>query len=344
MTAADPDFPVAQEIVQDLQDYISEGYFSYTPKLGYPEFKEAIAESLNRKKNENVNPEWVLPIDSAARGMYIIAQTVLEKGNEAIVFDPVDYLFKNSVLSAGAIPVFFPNKLVNGRIDLSALESYISSKTKMICLCNPHNPLGCLFSREDLEFILDLCEKYDLWIMNDEIWSDIVYEDEGAEFLSILSLGRERNRKTLSVYGFSKAYGVAGLRIGCIYCMAPVIFDQIVEKSAVMTTAGGISSLSQIAGISCLEKCDYWTKGFVSYLQKNRDYAVERINSMSRIKTISPEATYVLWIDMSELGISNSEFIDYLKRKVKLALVEGSEKMFGPGAKGYIRTVFCNKP
>ena len=88
-----------------------------------------------------------------------------------IVFDPVDYLFKESCLAAGGVPVLFPAKLKDGYIDLSELERYITPKTKMIGLCNPHNPYGVLYRPEDLEHIMSLCEKYDLYIMNDEIWS-----------------------------------------------------------------------------------------------------------------------------------------------------------------------------
>lgn len=197
LTAADPDFPVAPEIIAAMQTYLAAGHLSYTPKLGLPKFRESIARVCNERKHENVKAEFVLPIDSAARGLQIIAQTVLEPGDEAIIFDPVDYLLKESTVLAGGVPVLFPARLKDGKIDLSTLESYITPKTKMIGLCNPHNPLGVLYPKEDLEFILDLAEKYNLWIMNDEIWSDIVFSEK--EFLSILSLGEERNKDRKSV-------------------------------------------------------------------------------------------------------------------------------------------------
>ncbi|MEG0019183.1 MAG: pyridoxal phosphate-dependent aminotransferase, partial [Oscillospiraceae bacterium] len=193
LTAADPDFRIAQEITDALSDYLKDGYLSYTPKLGFPEFRQAIAQSLNERKNEYADPDLILPIDSAARGMYIIAQTVLHPGDEVIVFDPVDFLFKQSVLKAGATPVLFNTKIVNDEVDFSTLEQYITPKTKMLCLCNPHNPLGAVYPKESLDYLLTLCEKHDMWIMNDEIWSDIVYGEK--PFISILSLGKERNKK-----------------------------------------------------------------------------------------------------------------------------------------------------
>ena len=142
LTAADPDFPVAEPVRQAMIDYINGGYFSYTPKLGLPEFKQAISDGLKARKGEVIDPELILPIDSAARGMYVIARTVLAPGDEMIVFDPVDYLFRESCLAAGGKVVLFPAKLKDGWIDLSDLESYITPRTRMIGLCNPHNPYG----------------------------------------------------------------------------------------------------------------------------------------------------------------------------------------------------------
>lgn len=338
LTAADPDFPAAPEVGAALIEYIKGEHMPYTPKLGLPEFNRLIAEKINERKNEYVDKDLVLPVDSVARGMYIIAETVLNQGDEVIIFDPVDFLFRESTLAAGGVPVLFPSKIVDGRIDLSNFEDYITSKTKMIGLCNPHNPLGTVYSKEDLEHLLDLANKYDLWIMNDEIWSDIIYPD--SEFISILSLGVERNMKTLSLFGFSKSFAVAGLRIGAVYCNDKESFDKIVNISGVMTTAGGISSLSQIAGIACLSKSYYWVDEFIQHLTKNRDYLVERINKMKYLSCRKPNATYLLFINIEETGLTSEEFVDYMLENAKVALVPGSAKYFGPGAEGYVRLCF----
>lgn len=338
LTAADPDFPVAPEIIAAMQNYLKDGYLSYTPKLGYPELREAIAKDFNERKDEHVSSEFVLPIDSAARGMYVIAEAVLDEGDEAIVLDPVDYLFKNSVMHAGGVPVYYPTP-AEKEITFEDLESYITPKTKMFCLCNPHNPIGKLYSKEALDRLLTICEKHDLWIMNDEIWSDIVIGDR--PFLSINSFGPERNKKTITVYGFSKAYGLAAMRAGCVFCMEENIFNRIVDASAVLTTAGGICSLSQIAAQACIEEARYWTEGFIEHLRKNAEYARERLSKMPGIKVNNPEATYVLWVDIRETGMSNQELVDFMMQNAKLAIVAGSEKMFGPGGEGYIRICYA---
>ena len=335
LTAADSDFPVAPEIIEAICDYAKTGYFSYTPKLGFPEFRRSISNALKLRKNEDVPENLILPIDSAARAMSIIAKAFLEPGDEAIVFDPVDFLFKTSMEAAGAKIVLFPMKIKDGRIDFSDLEKYITPKTKMLGLCNPHNPLGMVYPLEDLEYLAELSNKYGFYIMNDEIWSDIVYSD--AKFNSIVSLGAEKNQRTLSVYGFSKSFGIAGLRSGCIYCQNPALFEKIVEASEVLSTIGGISSLSQVAGMACLDKCYYWVDEFTAQMQRNRDYALERIGKMPLITCRIPAATFVLFPDVSATGMEPEKLTEFLLEKHKVAIVPGGESFFGPGSAGHIR-------
>ena len=336
LTAADPDFPASDKIRDALIEYIQGGYFSYTPKRGFPEFGKSLCRALKDRKGEDIDPELVLPIDSAARGMHVIAQAVLQPGDEALVFDPVDFLFKTSMEAAGATVNLFPMTFKeDGSIDFSGIERYITPKTKMLGLCNPHNPLGKVYPKEDLEYLLELSEKYGFYIMNDEIWSDIVYSD--AEFNSICSFGRERNKRTLSVFGFSKSFGIAGLRAGCIYCQDEELFEKIVNVSLVDTTIGGISSLSQVAAITCLDECYDWLDQFVAHLQSNRDYAYERLIRMPGVACEKPQATFVIFPDVSAFFFILEEVTEYLKREEQVAIVPGGERFFGPGSEGHVR-------
>lgn len=335
LTAADPDFPPAPEIIEAMRAYVDDQCFSYTPKLGYDTFKQGVAKALYERKQEVIPPENILAVDSAARGMYIIAKSFLKPGDEMIVFDPCDFLFRESALAAGATPVMFPAKIKDGQIDLSDLESYITPKTRMIGLCNPHNPYGKVYSKEDLDFIMTLCEKHDIYIMNDEIWSDIIFPD--AQFNSIYCLGNERCDRVLSVFGFSKSFGLAALRIGCIYCTNKENFDLLVENSDVLSTAGGAVSISQVAGEAAVTKCYYWVDEFLQHLTGNRDFAVDAINQMPGLKAYKPQGTYLLYVDISELGLSGADFVEYMKKNVKLAVVPGGRQFFGDQSEGHIR-------
>lgn len=335
LTAADHDFPCAPEVVQALQDYIKEGYFTYTPHRGFPSFKQAIAKAMKERKNEDVNPDFVLPIDSAARGMKVIADAVLQPGDEVIVFDPVDFLFRTSMESAGAKVILFPTNLQSDCVSLEGLEDYITPKTKMLGFCNPHNPMGMLYKKEDLDYLLRLSEKYGFYIMNDEIWSDMIYPE--CEFTSLLHFGAERNARTLTVYGFSKTFGLAGLRIGCVYTMNQEMYDRVVKASLVDTTIGGIDALSQIAGEAALKYGFPRVDAFRAQIAENRDYALARIEKMPGIKCHKPQATFVLFPDITDTGWDPVDLIDVLKEKYRVALVPGGARFFGPGSEGHIR-------
>ena len=335
LTAADHDFPCAPEVVQALQDYIKEGYFTYTPHRGFPSFKKAIAKAMKERKNEDVNPDFVLPIDSAARGMKVIADAVLQPGDEVIVFDPVDFLFRTSMESAGAKVILFPTNLQSDCVSLEGLEDYITPKTKMLGFCNPHNPMGMLYKKEDLDYLLRLSEKYGFYIMNDEIWSDMIYPE--CEFTSLLHFGAERNARTLTVYGFSKTFGLAGLRIGCVYTMNQEMYDRVVKASLVDTTIGGIDALSQIAGEAALKYGFPRVDAFRAQIAENRDYALARIEKMPGIKGHKPQATFVLFPDITGTGWDPVDLIDVLKEKYRVALVPGGARFFGPGSEGHIR-------
>lgn len=338
LTAADMDYPCAPAIRKALLDYVEEGYFSYTPKRGLPAFNSAFAAYVKKTKGEEIPESNILAVDSAARAMFIIAKAFLKKGDEMIVFDPCDFLFRESCVAAGATPVSYAAALDSNsrKMDLSKLESCITENTKMIGLCNPHNPYGLVYTEEELNTIMEICERHDLLIMNDEIWSDIIYPD--AEFKSIYCLGTQRCKRVLSVFGFSKSYGLAGLRIGCVYASDNEMFERLVEASDVMSTAGGATSLSQVAAIAAMNDAQEWLSQFKEHITKNRDIAVDYINSnIPALHAYKPQATFLLYVDIQELHMSGSEFVEYLKQKVQLAIVPGGHQYFGDQSEGHVR-------
>jgi aspartate/methionine/tyrosine aminotransferase len=338
LTAADPDFRCAPEIVKAITDYASEAVFSYGPGEGLPEFKEAIAKAMQQRRNINTDASLVLPVDTAAQGMFVVARYCLQPGDEAIIFDPVDFLFKKSVEAAGGTPVYFPIDVATGGFDLDQLRSLITPHTKMFCLCNPHNPSGKVFTKEELLALGQVAIEHDLWIMSDEIWSDTVFP--GNTYYSIASLSPELAERTFTVYGLSKSFGLAGLRIGFIVTPSAVTYEGIVETSMVRTTAYGVSTLSQIAGQAAYEQCWYWVDDFVQHLTAMRDYTVERLNRMKGIRCHLPQGCYLAFPDIRETGMNSTDLADYLMKEAKVAVVPGAEKWFGPGAEGHIRICF----
>jgi len=277
-------------------------------------------------------------VDGAASAMFTIAKWALNPGDEAIIFDPVDFLFQQSVEAAGGKVIRLPFDATTRTFDPAQLEALITPKTKMICVCNPHNPLGRVLSEEELSIIGKVAVENKLWIMNDEIWSDIVYSDR--QFKSIATVHPWVAERTITVQGFSKTFGLAGLRIGYIAAPNEKIYKQLVATSKVSTTAAGVTTLSQIAATAAYKNCWYWADSLVEHLEKIRNYAVSRLNRMEGVSCVKPEGTYVLFVNISSFNLSEEDMAAYLLEKAKVAVVPGSAKWFGPGASGHIRLCF----
>ncbi|WP_448567239.1 pyridoxal phosphate-dependent aminotransferase [Thalassotalea ganghwensis] len=338
LTAADPDFAVAKEIRHAIVDYALGGVFSYGPHQGLSEFKQALVQSMANRRDYQLNADYILPIDSVASGMYSVIQAFINEGDEAIIFDPVDFLFEQSVLAAKGNAIRCPYDHELGEFRLDMLEQLLTPKTKVIGVCNPHNPLGRLMTKKELVLIAEFANKHDLWIMNDEIWSDIVFPEK--RFTSFHHLPSELTQRVITCYGFSKAFGLAGLRVGAIICPTQASYQSIVEASNVMTTAGGVATISQIAAITALKECWYWVDEFTAHLTQLRDYAVKRLNQMPGVTCHTPEATYLLFPNIELTGFSADEIVAHLL-KYNVAVVPGNEKFFGPGASGHIRICFA---
>jgi aspartate/methionine/tyrosine aminotransferase len=337
-TAADPDFPVAREIREALTAYVQEGLFCYGPPEGLPEFRRAAARVMTERKGVPCPPERILALDSAASAMFAIARFALQPGDEALIFDPVDFLFRQSVEAAGGKVITSPADSRTGRFDLDALRQRITPRTRMLGVCNPHNPLGRVMTREELRAVGELAVEHGLWIMNDEVWSDIVYPPH--THVSIASISPEVAARTLTVQGFSKGFGLAGLRIGYVASPSPEVHEGVVQASRVRSTAAGASTLSQVAATAAYERALPWQQAFLAHLKEARDYAAERFNRMPGVKCRVPEGTFVLFPDVRELGRSSQELADYLLREARVALVPGVAEIFGPGAEGHLRLCF----
>jgi aspartate/methionine/tyrosine aminotransferase len=337
LTAADPDFRMSAEIENGIIEYIKDGYLSYGPFSGIPEFKKSVAEHFNTEKNGNFTPENVLAVNSAAQGMFLIAKYVLNPGDEAIIFDPVDFLFKKTVEAVGGTIKLCSVDSTTGDIDIDMLVSLISPKTKLISICNPHNPVGRVYSKEILRKISEIAAAHDLWVMSDEIWSDIVYDKK--EFNTYSSVSEEAKNKSFTVFGFSKSFGIAGLRIGAVLCNDQELLDDFTEKSNFNSTIEGVSTLSQIAASVAIDKAKPWFTDFLTHLQHNRDLAHSMLSNSGILMPNRPEATFVIFPKIQN-GMSSDEFAQHVLKQGKVAVVPGSERWFGKGAEGHIRICF----
>jgi aspartate/methionine/tyrosine aminotransferase len=339
LTAADPDFRAAPAIREAVKRVAEDGVFSYGADGGGPEFKKAAARFVSEHKGYPCSPEQVHAVSGVAQAMMITARTFLEQGDEAILFDPVDFLFGRSIDSAGGRRVYSAVDKDMLSFDLEGLKGLVTPHTKMICVCNPHNPLGRVLTRVELGAMVDLAADHDLVIMSDEIWSDIVYD--GRRHVATASIPGAEDR-TVSLYGFSKTYGLAGLQLGYMVVQSPELLDRI--RAAAPGYFYPVNTVSLEAGVAALRDAWPWVQGFLGHLTRMRDYAYGRLRQMPGVEVQRPEGTYALFPDISSYGMSSEEMAAYLLKEARVAVVPGHGEgfsYFGPGGEGNVRMVFC---
>lgn len=337
LTAADPDFRVAKLILDAIQEYSSAGYFPYGNPQGDFTFKNSISDWYKRKKNATVNPEFILPVNSAAYGLFICAKTILKENENAIIPNPVDFLFRKSIENAGAQVKTCNVDKQNAQFDLDELRSLIDSQTRAIFLCNPNNPLGKIISAEHLNSIIALAQEHNLWIVSDEIWSDIYFENP---FTSILDDSLIQYNRILIVSGLSKNFALAGHRIGYIISSDEETFNAIYQVSGHAGTAFGISVLAQVAGTAALTLCDDWLSNFQAHLSKMRQLTLAFIDETPYLENNYPDATYLAFPHVINTKKTSAEVAAKLLESARVALVPGGINWFESESEGHIRICY----
>lgn len=340
LTAADPDFPVCPAIQEALIRYIQDGVLSYGPPDGLPRFRETVAQWMQGTRRFSCSPEMVFATDSAASGMAVVARASLNPGDEVLIPDPVDFLFHHTIERAGAVPVRIPAKPATTAEEfIAAMSSGLTPRTRMLWLCNPHNPLGVVYSREWLKAVAEWAIAQGMTILSDEIWSDVVYSPN--EHVCLASLSPEIAEKTVTVYGFSKNFALAGLRVGCVICTDSQWYRRIVDASDADSTVFGVSVLSQIAVIAALRDGRDWLAQFVAHLREQRDYVINRLSQWPGVTMDPPQGTYVAFPYVRSLNDDAERLCEILREQARVALVPGATRWFGPGAGGHVRICFA---
>jgi len=338
LTAADPDFQVAPEIREAIHRIADEGVFSYGGME--KEFRETISRVVKQRKKIDCTSDHIKATNGVAQAMMITAKALCIPGDEAIIFDPVDFLFGKSIDAAGAKRAHSKMDQKTREFDIDGFRDLITPRTKLLCICNPHNPLGRVMTEKELKTFTDIVLEHDMYIMSDEIWSDIVYSDQ--RHIATASLGEEVADRTISLYGFSKTFALAGLHLGFM-----VITNQEI-MGKINTSAPGyfytVNNISREAGRVAYDEAWYWVDGFLKHLEEVRDYAHSRLNELTGVWCNKPEGTYTLFPNISSYNMTSVEMTKYLREEAKVAVVPGHGEpfsYFGPGGEGHIRMVFC---
>lgn len=332
---ADMDFAAPEPVLRALHERISHGVFGYGGET--KALSELICERMFRKHNWKVEPNEVVHFPGVITGFNLACQAFAGPGNGVLIQTPVYPPFLSAPANAGSIRQEMRlTQDANGRytVDLERFEGAMDDATRVFLLCNPHNPVGRIYSRDELSGMAEACMRRGVIMCSDEIHGDLVFN--GHPHTPIASLDAEIAQRTITLSSPSKTFNIPGL-----YCSYAIIQNadlrrRFEEAQRGLVTHGNLLGL--VAGAAAYREGDEWLEQLIAYLQGNRDYLYETIqHEMPMLKMVKPEGTYLAWVDCREAGIEGKAGTFFLK-KGRVALVDGSH--FGKGGEGFVRINF----
>ncbi len=331
MEQGEPDFITPDFISEAAVEAVRKGFTHYTEIDGTLELRQAIADKLRVENGIDADPRTEVTVTSGSQeAMLIAALGFLNPGDEALILDPYYPAYYEDTLLAEAVPVPVPldEKREYG-IDLKAIESRLTEKTRMIWMCSPSNPTGRVFSRQDLETVAEVAKRHDLIVFADEIYEKIVYD--GARHISIGSLPGMEDR-TITVNGFSKAYAMTGWRIG--YIAAEKKLSAALRKLHYYATLCP-NAISQKAAFAALTGPQQCVREMVLEYDRRRRLVLSELGKIKPLSYAIPKGAFYVFPDFSNFEKSDETFAAYLLKEAGVATAPGSG--FGNVGKGHLR-------
>ncbi|RHX97842.1 hypothetical protein DYB36_004273, partial [Aphanomyces astaci] len=311
LTAADPDFACSDRVVEFLQNKVATKVFPYAPAMGLDEFRQAIAGHFSHHRV--VSPDQVLAANSAAS----VVMNYLVGPNDAILIpDPVDFLIPLTAQRTNARVIRFP--VTRSGLDLAVLEAYYDPSVKFLAICNPHNPLGFVYSAHDLHALVGWASARSFTLISDEVWADTVADK--ASFHSMLTF----YPNTWTVYGLSKGFALAGFRIGAILAPSAAEARALADHGGFVSTVEGVSSLSQMAAVGALRHGLAWNQAFVTHCQTAMAFVAQALTRTGCFDAVAPQGTFLVWAKMTAaLPLSAEDVVRRLAVEALVSVVPG---------------------
>jgi cysteine-S-conjugate beta-lyase len=333
MWVADMDFRTPPFIMEALRKRLDHDV------LGYPMRPESYFTSIidwNRRNHQwEIGRRWITFSPGVVPAVNIAVLAFTEPGDSIIVQPPVYFPFFTAVKDHGRKLVYNPLILRNGRLcmDFEDLERKASAGAKMIIISSPHNPGGSVWTQNELSRLAEICLKYNVLMLSDEIHCDLVYKS--FKHIPLASLSPKIAALTITAIAPSKTFNLSGLSSASV-----VISDEIMRNKFTQTLdhlhIGGGNILGNIASEAAFTGGDDWSKQLMEYLGKNLDFMESILEKyLPKIKMIRPEATFLVWLDCRGLNLDDAGLKDFFLYKAKLGLNPGI--MFGPGGEGFMR-------
>ena len=312
---ADTDFRAPPPVLAAMQRRIEHGIFGYSVQP--PTLRDAVIERMRRLYAWRVEPEWVVFVSGIVPGLHLAARHLTRPDQHALVPTPVYHHLKRSLVLANREHTDVPLVLSKGRWvwDEDFLAGAAKANTRLLFLCNPQNPGGTIFTRDELARLADFAQKHDLVICSDEIHADILL-DEGKPHVPIASVSREASKRTVTLISTNKAFGFPGA--GCAFA---IIEDPELRRAFSAdhhATVHDPSVFGYEASLAAYRECGGWLEEQLAYLRSNRELVERAIGSMPGLEMAHVEATYLAWIDATGLGVADP-YQYFLERGVALS-------------------------
>jgi aspartate/methionine/tyrosine aminotransferase len=343
-----PDFAAPEDIKRKAMEAIADDHNQYAITWGVKSFRDAIAAKTKWFLGLDIDPETEITVTcGSTEGMIAGMMACVDEGEEVVVFEPFYENYAPDAILSDATPRHVPLYARDGSFyfDRDELRAAFNERTKAIIICNPNNPTGKVFSRDELEFIAELCKEFDAICFTDEIYEHILYTPavDGARLphhITMASIDGMRDR-TVVVNSMSKTYSVTGWRVG--YCIAPADITSAIRKVHDFLTVGAANCL-QHAGTYALSLPQSYYSDLQAEYQRKRDFIVPALQQAG-FKCEMPAGAYYVMCDISAFGFDNDvEFTKHLIREIGVAVVPGSsfyhEAVLG---KQQVRFCFCKK-
>ena len=327
--AGEPDFDTPEHIRQAAKEALDKGMTRYTPASGTMDLKKAICEKFLRDNGLHYEPSQIVVSNGAKHSLFNSFQALLDEGDEVIVPGPFWVSYPELVRMAGGVPVVVQAREENSfKLLPCEIEAAVTGRTRAIILNSPNNPNGFVYTRQELQDIGRLAVKHDFYIISDEIYEYLVYD--GAEHVSIASLGDEIKARTITINGMSKAYSMTGWRLG--YCMADAkLMDRIQVFHQYCVTS--VPSFVQRACVTALETD---TSDVVEIFRKRRDYVYKRLTDMG-LEVEEPTGAFYMFINIQKFGMDSLTFCRRMLQEGLVGVIPGIYF----GTEGYMRLSYC---
>jgi len=333
LAVADMDFRSPKEIINKMLDVVNHGVFGYTilPETYY----KSTLDWYEKRHSYTIKKDWILYSPRVGIGAKIIVQELTDVGDDIIVNTPAYPTLTEVILKNNRNLIESPLILKNNRyeIDFENLEKVITEKTKIFMLCNPHNPTGRVFTREELLKIVEFCKKYDLYIISDEIHCDLTFPSK--KHIPICSVSKEAEGRSIICSSITKTFNVPGVITSNLIIPNKEIREKILiafDKAVIHNPNIFGAAITEVA----YNDCEYWLNDTMEYIIENRNYLKKYLEKyIPKLKLIDAEGTYLAWIDFKETNIEDADLRKLFIEKARVNVYMGSH--FGEVGKGYIR-------